>query len=44
MIKYKDTIERGFKRLDLSSLEWAQHLQEELCDGILYLEKLKQTL
>ena len=29
-------------RTDLSTAEWIQHAQEELMDGILYLEKLKQ--
>lgn len=28
-------------RTDLSTLDWIQHAQEELMDGILYLEKLK---
>ena len=31
-------------RKDLSVLDWIQHAQEELMDGILYLEKLKATL
>jgi len=31
-------------RQDLSTLDWIQHAQDELHDGILYLEKLKQTL
>jgi hypothetical protein len=31
-------------RTDLQPLDWIQHAQEELMDGILYLEKLKQTL
>lgn len=30
-------------RTDLSTSEWIQHAQEELMDGILYLEKLKQS-
>lgn len=30
-------------RTDLTTLEWIQHAQEELMDGILYLEKLKQA-
>ena len=30
-------------RQDLSTEDWIQHAQEELMDGILYLEKLKQT-
>lgn len=29
-------------RTDLSTIDWIQHAQEELMDGILYLEKLKQ--
>ncbi len=28
-------------RTDLTTLDWIQHAQEELMDGILYLEKLK---
>jgi len=31
-------------RTDLSVIDWITHVQEELHDGILYLEKLKQTL
>ncbi len=31
-------------RQDLTTLDWIQHAQDELHDGILYLEKLKQTL
>lgn len=31
-------------RQDLKPLDWIQHAQEELMDGILYLEKLKQEL
>lgn len=31
-------------RQDLKPLDWIQHAQEELMDGILYLEKLKHTL
>lgn len=31
-------------RKDLKPLDWIQHAQEELMDGILYLEKLKQEL
>jgi len=37
--KYGTTLDRQ----DLSTLDWIQHAQEELMDGILYLEKLKQT-
>ena len=29
-------------RTDLKTLDWINHAQEELMDGILYLEKLKQ--
>lgn len=29
-------------RKDLSTMQWIEHAQEELMDGILYLEKLKQ--
>jgi hypothetical protein len=38
--KYGHTLDRN----DLSTLEWINHAQEELMDGILYLEKLKKTL
>jgi hypothetical protein len=31
-------------RKDLTLEEWIQHAQDELHDGILYLEKIKQTL
>lgn len=37
-IKYGKTLDRN----DLSFLEWINHAQEELMDGILYLEKIKQ--
>ena len=30
-------------RTDLTLQDWIQHAQEELMDGILYLEKLKKT-
>lgn len=30
-------------RKDLKVADWIQHAQEELMDGILYLEKLKQV-
>ncbi|TXG83887.1 MAG: hypothetical protein E6R13_03555 [Spirochaetes bacterium] len=36
--KYNKTLDRE----DLSELDWINHAQEELMDGILYLEKLKQ--
>ena len=35
--KYGTTLDRG----DLTTLQWIQHAQDELMDGILYLEKLK---
>ena len=35
--KYGTTMDRK----DLSTLEWLQHLQEEMFDSILYIEKLK---
>jgi hypothetical protein len=37
--KYGTTLDRK----DLKTLDWIQHAQEELMDGILYLEKLKQS-
>ena len=38
--KYGVTLDRT----DLKVMDWIQHAQEELMDGILYLEKLKSTL
>lgn len=38
--KYNKTMDRN----DLSTLEWLQHLQEELMDATLYLEKLKKEI
>jgi uncharacterized protein (DUF2252 family) len=35
--KYSTTLERN----DLTSKEWLQHLQDELMDAVLYIEKLK---
>ncbi len=32
------------ERTDLSTLEWLQHLQEELMDGAVYIERIKQEL
>ena len=37
LIKYGTTTERK----DLSTVEWLQHLQEELMDAAVYIEKLK---
>jgi hypothetical protein len=31
-------------RQDLSLLEWIQHAQDEMHDGILYLERIKQEV
>jgi hypothetical protein len=36
--KYGKTLDRN----DLTVLQWIQHAQEELMDGILYLEKIKK--
>jgi hypothetical protein len=38
--KYGTTLDRT----DLTMLDWIQHAQEELMDGILYLEKIKKTI
>ena len=38
--KYNTTLERN----DLSISDWMQHLQEELMDAVLYLEKLKSEI
>lgn len=37
--KYGTTLDRT----DLNFLDWATHMQEELMDAILYLEKLKKV-
>jgi hypothetical protein len=49
--KYKDRANIGFTkygtnldRTDLNTKEWAEHLQQELMDAVLYLEKLKEGL
>lgn len=49
--RFKERSEVGFNkygtnldRKDLSPLEWLNHLQEELQDGILYAEKLKRDM
>ena len=48
--KFKQRSEFGQKkygtnldRTDLKFLDWVQHMQEELMDAILYLEKLKKV-
>lgn len=38
--KYGVTLERT----DLTTLDWIEHAQDELMDGILYLERLKQEI
>jgi hypothetical protein len=38
-LKYGVTMDRN----DLTYLEWVNHLQEELMDACIYLEKIKQT-
>ena len=38
--KYNTTLDRT----DLSTLDWIKHLQEELMDAILYLERLKKEI
>lgn len=49
--RFRERSEVGFSkygtnldRKDLSALEWLNHLQEELQDGILYAEKLKKEM
>ena len=40
MIKYGVNTERT----DLTTIEWLQHLQEELMDATVYIEKLKNEM
>ena len=40
----KEKYNNDLDRTDFSTLDWINHAQEELMDGILYLEKLKKTL
>ena len=49
--KYKDRDNIGFTkygtnldRTDLNTKEWAEHLQQELMDAVLYLEKFKEGI
>jgi len=49
--KFKERSEEGIKkygvtldRKDLNGLEWLTHLQEELMDATLYIERLKKEL
>ena len=39
-LKYGTTLDRT----DLTPMQWAQHMQEELMDAILYLERLKREI
>ena len=36
-----ETYGKTLDRTDLSKLDWLNHLQEELMDSVLYIEKLK---
>jgi hypothetical protein len=38
--KYGVTMDRG----DLTTQQWLQHLQEELMDAVVYIEKLKKVM
>ena len=38
--KYNTTLDRE----DLSTVDWLNHLQEELIDAVQYIEKLKKTI
>lgn len=38
--KYNATMERG----DLSFFDWITHLQEELMDAVVYIEKIKSIV
>lgn len=49
--KFQERSELGIKkygitldRTDLKPLDWIQHAQDELMDGILYLERLKKEI
>ena len=51
IIQLREREQRGFRkygnntdRTDLSTLEWLQHLQEELMDGCVYIEKIKSEM
>lgn len=43
-IKGKAKYGTDLDRKDLATTDWINHAQEELMDGILYLERLKQDL
>lgn len=40
MLKYNTTLDRT----DLNTLDWLTHLQEELMDAVLYVERLKKEI
>jgi hypothetical protein len=40
----KDKYGTDLDRTDLKPIDWITHAQDELMDGILYLEKLKQNI
>ena len=42
--KGKEKYNTDLDREDLKTMDWINHAQEELMDGILYLEKLKNTI
>jgi hypothetical protein len=51
VMKYKDRANVGLTkygtnldRTDLNIKDWTEHLQQELMDAVLYLEKLKTEL
>ena len=51
MTKYYDRSKQGLKkygtnldRKDIDLIGWLNHLQEELMDATLYIEKLKKTI
>jgi len=51
VIKYKERANLGLTkygtnldRTDLNVKDWVEHLQQELMDAVLYLEKLKSEL
>jgi hypothetical protein len=51
VIKYKERANLGLTkygtnldRTDLNVKDWTEHLQQELMDAVLYLEKLKTEL
>jgi len=51
LAKYAERSQRGIEkygtmltRTDLNLIDWLNHLQEELMDATLYIEKLKQEV